>query len=133
MESSEAIANEEGVTIDDGTIRLLGTECADCGRVAFPAREYCPHCGSADVDDQLMESTATLETYSVVNVPPPGIEAPHPMGFVRLEPGNVRAFAPIPTDDPDALDIGMELQLDTFTIDLQDSERTTWAFSPGGA
>lgn len=109
----------------DGEPRLRGGECISCGEPSLPV-ERCPSCG-AQLQDIVFEPRAELETYTVVHVAPEKFDTPYAIGYVYLQPGNVRAFTPL-VGDASEFSVGMTVELVTATVGGQQ----TWAFTKAG-
>ncbi|GAB7011175.1 hypothetical protein JCM31271_31180 [Halorubrum trueperi] len=128
MTKAGTVSSEESLTCVDGVVRLLGTQCQRCEEVTFPPRLQCPNCGSNDLDEMIFNRTGELETYSVVRVPQEGFEAPYTVGFVRLDPGDVRVFGPI-NSNPDDLEIGRSVAVTMITPAEGPVPEEMWGFT----
>ena len=53
----------------DGTWKLMGSRCACCGYVAYPAKERCPICGGDSTEHVELSSTGTVYSFNIVRVP----------------------------------------------------------------
>lgn len=73
-----------------GRYRLAGSECRDCGSVAFPARAECT-CGSVNAMERVMGGEGEIVTYTVIHTAPEGFEdnVPYVVGIVKLKEGPV--------------------------------------------
>jgi len=80
-------------TVADGPVRLIGSQCARCGTVAFPRQASCPKCTSVNVTQRLLARRGTLWSWTI-----------------EL-PGEVRVEARLTEADPDRLRIGMPMEL----------------------
>ena len=81
--------------------KLLGLKCAGCGAIIAPPRLACRQCGSTDLIPFDLSGKGTIQTLTVVNVPPEGREssAPYVVVMVQLEEGpwimgNLSGIAP---------------------------------------
>lgn len=72
--------------------RLVGSRCAVCGGLSWPARAVCDRCGSPDLREVLLEQTGTLVSVTRVWVPRPGLPSPYSLGQVWLA-GGLGVFA----------------------------------------
>jgi uncharacterized OB-fold protein len=118
--------------------RLIGSECADCGLVSFPAAPDCVRCASTESEQRLLADRGTLWTYTTQNFRPPsppydGPEsfAPYAVGYVEL-PGELLVEARLTEPDPHKLRIGqpMRLTLVPYTVQDDGTEVVTFAFAP---
>jgi uncharacterized OB-fold protein len=129
--NSELIAG----TVDDP--RLIGSKCTRCGTVTFPRQASCPKCTSEEVHAHELATRGALWTWTIQCFPPkapPYLEAavaefePYGVGYIEL-PGEVRVEARLTESDPDALSIGMLMELTLIPVPGA-SERLTFAFRP---
>ena len=106
-------------TVADGLVRLIGSQCARCGTVAFPRQSSCPKCTSVEVSERLLARRGTLWSWTIQCFPPksppyavddPDAFEPYGVGYVEL-PGEVRVEARLTEADPDRLRIGMPMEL----------------------
>ena len=69
--------------------RLRASHCDACGRWEFPRRAYCPQCGSADVREAALGSSARVTATTAVLHPPPGslVEAPYTVALAAFPEG----------------------------------------------
>ena len=105
--------------VADGLVRLIGSQCARCGTVAFPRQASCPKCTSAEVSERLLARRGTLWSWTIQYFPPksppyavadPGAFEPYGVGYVEL-PGEVRVEARLTEADPGRLRIGLPMEL----------------------
>ncbi|HEX9355257.1 MAG TPA: OB-fold domain-containing protein [Streptosporangiaceae bacterium] len=118
--------------------RLIGSQCARCGVVAFPSQPSCPKCTSAKVTERLLARRGTLWSWTVQCFPPksppyavaePGAFQPYGVGYVEL-PGEVRVEARLTEADPDRLRIGMPMELTLIPAPGREPGVVTYAFRP---
>ena len=118
--------------------RLIGSECRRCGTVTFPRQGSCPRCTSQDVVERLLARHGTLWTWTIQCFPPKSPPyagdkesfEPYGVGYVEL-PGEVRVETLVTVDDPQALEIGMPMEL-TLVPAPGASGAMTYAFGPVG-
>ncbi|MEU1180801.1 OB-fold domain-containing protein [Streptomyces sp. NPDC005820] len=122
----------------DDPPRLIGSECADCGLVSFPAAPDCVRCASRESKRRLLADRGTLWTYTTQDFRPPsppydGPETfePYAVGYVEL-PGELLVEARLTEPDPGKLRIGqpMRLSLVPYTVQDDGTELVTFAFAP---
>jgi uncharacterized protein len=128
-----SVAVHEGLFAEDadGTPRLVGGKCRNCGRHQFPAGSVCPYCGADDVDGALLSRRGTLWAWTAVTAPPPGYRGEVPYGFGVVElPEGLRVLTRLVESDPAALRFGQEVQLELVPLHEDDEGRAvlTWAF-----
>jgi uncharacterized OB-fold protein len=122
--------------------QLIGSRCAACGIVTFPPQDSCPRCASTGMKEQLLPRRGRLWAWTTQEFPPPSPPyagsngdafTPYGVGYVEL-PGEVKVETRLTEADPEALSIGMEMELVVvpFRTDDDGSEVVTFAFRPAG-
>ena len=98
---------------------LLCSRCQDCGIAAFPPAESCSACSGQNVAVEELPRRGTLWTWTVQQFMPKTpyktnetMETfkPYGVGYVEL-PGGVRVEGRLTENDPDKLEIGMEMDV----------------------
>lgn len=64
---------------------LTGVECSNCGEKYFPPRLICPECGGKEMKDYRFKGTGKVVSYSIIDVPPQGLEYQTPYGLAIVE------------------------------------------------
>ncbi|GAB4336165.1 MAG: hypothetical protein Kow0010_23910 [Dehalococcoidia bacterium] len=64
--------------------RLLANRCRACGETFFPRRVFCAACTSGDMEDVLLGSTGTVQTFTIVRQQPPGSAMTPPYAIVNV-------------------------------------------------
>jgi uncharacterized protein len=117
-------------------LRLLGSRCAACAAVAFPAQQSCPRCAGVDTAEHLLASTGTLWGFTIQAFPPksPYLAADAPaaafgVGYVDL--GDVLVESRLVATSADELAIGMEMELVVvpFHVTAAGETKLTYAFA----
>jgi uncharacterized OB-fold protein len=119
---------------------LIGSRCAACGIVTFPKQDSCPRCSSTEMADHLLSRRGRLWAWTTQHFPPPSPPyagpagsdfVPFGVGYVDLA-GEVKVEARLTEADPDALALGMEMELVLvpFRTDDEGNEVMTFAFRP---
>ncbi len=87
--------------------------CTKCGKAFFPPRLVCSKCRGRDFQKGALPATGTVETFTVIRVPPSGFqdEAPYVVGIVQLE-GGIRVTAQIADAKPDEVKIGDTVRIE---------------------
>jgi len=119
---------------------LLGSSCRQCGTTTFPAQGSCPRCTAEDMAPRELGRTGTLWSFTVQGFRPkdpylgPAEFRPYGVGYVEL-PDGVIVESVLTEDDPDALTIGMPMELVVvpFTTDNPGRALVTFAFRPAAA
>jgi uncharacterized OB-fold protein len=119
-----------------GKPHLIGSRCKVCGYTSFPPKEVCVRC----LRDDTMEVAqfgphATLDSFAVMQVAPPGFASPYAQGYVVLKDGP-KVFTLITGCEPrdDALKVGeeMELVIEKIKEDENGNDVIGWKFRPIG-
>ena len=73
-------------------LRLVGSRCATCGAVTFPAQTSCPRCTGQDVEPHALAATGTVWAATVQRFTPKppylgaaGTGEPYGVGYVDLK------------------------------------------------
>lgn len=96
--------------------------CGNCERSFMYPKRYCEHCGSDEIAMERRSGPFTLYSYSTIQgAPHPDFadEVPYTVGVIEIE-DEVRLLANVVTDDPDALECGMSVDVtfDQVTDDV---------------
>lgn len=93
--------------------RLVVQRCAECGETRHPPAPVCPECRSGEADWQELPGRGELYTYTVVHRPIAAEQTlPFIIAVVALEgSGGLRMLSNVVGVAPDALEIGMPLEL----------------------
>jgi uncharacterized OB-fold protein len=100
------LAAAEIAVAEDGSTRLRGVRCADCGLKVFPVTDVCPACLSSRLEALPLSSEGRLYCYTTVHVAPPGWQTPYVVGYVDM-PEGVRLFGKVRAPDPGKLRVDM--------------------------
>jgi hypothetical protein len=90
--------------------RLIGEECAACGKKYFPARPVCS-CGSTGFKDYKLTETGEVVTWTVIKNAPIGFEkyTPYVVGLIELG-DSVRLLSQIVDVAPEDVSAGMRVE-----------------------
>lgn len=77
----------------NGQVVLLGTQCPQCGNLAFPGRDFCDRC-LTEMSSNSVEIRPIGVVYSCsrVHVAPVGFDVPYQIGYVDLS-SDIRVLA----------------------------------------
>lgn len=92
------------------------SRCTACGRLGFPRHRVCPNCRGEDFE-QVELGEGTLLTYTVLHVPPPGVEGPVRLGIAAFE-GGVRALGQL----VEPAEVGDRVQAERGPTRVRDGE-----------
>jgi uncharacterized OB-fold protein len=93
--------------------RYEAARCNACGKIHFPPRMVCRGCGGTAFSKTTLAQEGTIETFTVIRVPPTGFvaEAPYAVGIVKLDDG-VKVTAQIVDVALDQLEIGQRVRIE---------------------
>jgi len=120
--------------------RLIGSRCAACRIVTFPAQDACPRCASTEMAEHLLSRQGRLWAWTTQEFPPPSPpftgptgDAFVPFGVGYVELGNeVRIETRLTETEGLRIGMDMELVLVPFRTDENGNEIVTFAFRPIG-
>lgn len=130
---------EELFTWPSDEPRLIGSECADCALISFPAADHCVRCGGDESRRRLLSNRGTLWTFTTQGFRPPSPPydatdldsfEPYSVGYVEL-PGEILVEARLTEPDPAKLAIGqpMRMVVTPYTVAADGTETLTFAFA----
>ena len=121
--------------------QLIGSRCAACGIVIFPAQDSCPRCASTEMAEHLLSRRGRLWAWTTQEFPPPAPPyagptgaafVPYGVGYVELA-DEVRVETRLTNTEGLRIGIEMELVLMPFRTDDDGNEVVSFAFRPVGA
>ncbi len=118
--------------------QLLGSRCRNCGEMAFPAQPDCRSCCGRDTETVELGDRGVLWTWTIQSFMPKtpyhsdeSAESfrPYGVGYVEM-PGGLRVEARLHENSPEALRIGMPMQLAIvpFRTDAAGNQLLTFTF-----
>lgn len=114
-------------------IRLLGSGCKVCGKVAFPRKPICPKCFCDELETVPLSKRGTLHTFARSEMGPTGMETPFVMGFIDL-PEGIKLYSLITCTDPwdRELRIGMDMEMTIgkIMVDASGRDVLSYRFKP---
>lgn len=120
--------------------QLIGSRCAACTIVTFPAQDSCPRCASTAMAQHLLARRGRLWAWTTQEFPPPSPPyagptgdafVPYGVGYVELA-GEVRVETRLTEMTGLKTGMEMELVLVPFRTDNNGNEVMTFAFRPTG-
>jgi uncharacterized OB-fold protein len=118
--------------------QLIGSRCAACGIVTFPAQDACPRCASTGMAEHRLPRRGRLWAWTTQEFPPPAPPyagpsgdafAAYGVGYVELA-DEVRVEARLTATEGLRAGMEMELVLVPFRTDDHGNEVVTFAFRP---
>ena len=108
---------------------LVAQECTNCGARFFDRRNACARCGQTDFVTARVEDSGELRAFTIVHRAAPGIPVPFVSSIVRTDDGTwVRSNVVNCAPTPDAVKLGMRVQLTTYSIGADDDGTQAIAF-----
>lgn len=95
---------------DDGPTLLAG-QCAQCGRIVFPATERCLECGHDAIESVELGAEGVLLCATVVHMGNGRFEPGYSVGYVTM-PHDIRVFGQITTSGDQPLPFGTPMRLE---------------------
>jgi uncharacterized protein len=129
--SQQKVVLKEGLFKEDSKGPLLvASKCNGCGRVFFPAREYCPECFGKDMKQVSLHGPGRLYSYTISQMPTQHYKPPYAIGWIEF-PEGLRVFGQIKGWQERPLKIGIEMKLiiDTLWTEAE-KEVTGYKFEP---
>lgn len=110
--------------IDDG--EPVYRHCESCGEAMLPPREVCPACGSSEIVDRELSSSATVASYTEITTTIPAFEdeTPYTVVLADVEDG-VRLTGQL--RDADGIAVGDEV---TLGVEARGEDRWLVTFRP---
>ena len=113
--------------------KLLANRCSGCGALYFDRRNGCARCGGLEFDRHELSNTGVLRSFTIVHRAAPNVAVPYVSSVVELDGGGVvKANLVDAGSDPEAIKLGMQVKLTTFTCgrDAEGTEAVAFAFAP---
>ena len=87
MEENQIVFKEGLIGFEEnGEPYLRASRCRQCGKVYFPARDFCTECYASDMEDVALKE-AELYVYTVVYIGVKGFETPYILAWVTFPEG----------------------------------------------
>ena len=108
---------------------LIGSRCAACHELRFPATGLCSACQSTRVERVPLSTRGTVYTFTIVRNRPPGYagEVPYAFGFVDL-PDGIRVISTLAADDLSSLSIGDVVEFELFALETADGDVESYRY-----
>jgi len=108
---------------------LMGSRCTECERYFFPHRKRCAHCAEPTTESVELSREGILSSYSLMTRKPKYclVEPPYILGEVSIPEGIV-IYAVIHSTDPEALELGRPVKLDTVEIESDEKGGSVIAY-----
>lgn len=108
---------------------LMGSKCKECGRYFFPQRKRCASCAEPTTEPVELSREGILNSFSLMTRKPKYclVEPPYILGEVTIPEGIV-IYAVIHAADPNALEMGQQVRLDTVELETQGEDGAVIAY-----
>ena len=122
------------LTLSD-TPRLRARECAKCGAIYLDRRLACARCEARQFRNRNLASTGTVGSFTIVHRSPAKVRLPYVSVLVELDGGGIvkaNLVGVAPTRE--SIELGMRVQLTTFTAGTDDegTDAVAFGFEPIG-
>ena len=108
---------------------LVAYECGNCGARFFDRRNACARCGRTDFASAAVDGAGELQSFTIVHRAAPGIPVPYVSAIVQTDDGTwVRSNVVNCDPTPEAVKLGMRVQLTTYPIGTDDDGTEAVAF-----
>ena len=117
----------------DGAPTLHAHRCAGCGALYLDRRVACARCEGRQFRDHDLATTGTVRSFTIVHRSPAKVALPYVSALVELDGGGVvKANVVGVPPTPDRIELGMRVELTTFTAGTDDegTEAVAFGFEP---
>lgn len=92
--------------------RLEANKCKNCGRISFPPRQICPHCGGRNFERTRLSDQGKIVTFTTIRVAPTqySSQVPYSIAIVELNEG-VRITTQVVDCKPEDLEVGKPVKI----------------------
>lgn len=103
---------------EDGAVFLLGGQCRDCRKRAFPKPRICDTCHCERIDLVRLSRTGIVYAFTTVHVAPHGFDSPYVLAYVDL-PEDVRVLGQVQVDHA-GIEVGSAVEVQLGVIKKRD-------------
>lgn len=113
---------------------LVANECTSCGARYFDRRNACASCFGTSFTKAQIPTEGILKAFTIVAFAAPGVPVPFVAGIIDCGGTSVRANVINVDPTPEAVTLGMKLQLATYSLGVDDegTEAIGFGFEPAG-
>ena len=97
--------------------KILAQKCINCGNMSLATVYFCQKCGKRGFDDAVLDGQGTVETYTIMTVPPTGFEkyAPYAWAVINLDNSDLRISGFLSNiQKPEDLPVGTAVKVVNF-------------------
>ena len=96
---------------------ILAHKCTNCGDLYLATVYFCKKCGKKGFDNVVLDGQGSIETYTIMTVPPTGFEkyAPYAWAVMGIDNADLRISGFLPdVAKPEDLPIGTKAKVSGF-------------------
>jgi uncharacterized OB-fold protein len=111
---------------------LVANECKNCGARFFDRRNACAGCFGTEFKKVDIEPSGKVRAYTIVAFAAPGVDVPYVSAVVDCGGTSVRGNIIGTKPDPEHIELGMPVQLATYSMGTDDkgTEAIGFGFEP---
>ena len=111
---------------------LEANRCTSCGARYFDRRNACASCGGTVFERVPVSTTGEVRAFTIVSMAAPGIPVPFVAATIDCDGTTVRANLVNVEPDPEHVQLGMKVQLATYSLGEDDAgtEAIGFGFEP---
>lgn len=111
---------------------LVAQECTSCGARFFDRRNACAACFGVDFTEKRVESVGEVKSFTIVAYAAPGVEVPFVAAVIDCGGTSVRGNLINVEPDANHVQLGMKVQLATYSLGTDDDgvEAIGFGFEP---
>ena len=97
--------------------KILACKCTNCGNSDLATVYFCKNCGQKGFEDVILDGQGTIDTYTIMTVPPTGFEkyAPYAWAVISINNSDLRISGFIPNiAKAEDLPIGIKVKVSGF-------------------
>ena len=97
--------------------KILACKCKNCGNLHLATVYFCGKCGKKGFDDAILDGKGSIETYTIMTVPPAGFEkyTPYAWAVMSIDNVDLRISGFLPNiAKPEDLPIGTKVKVSGF-------------------
>lgn len=121
------------LVLDDGPPHLVANESVESGALYFDRRNADARSGTTGFRQRRVADTGVVRTFTIVHRAAPGVPTPYVSVVVDLDGGGVvKANLLNVEPSPDAVRVGMRVQMTTYAVGVDDdgTEAIAFAYEP---
>ena len=111
---------------------LVAHECPTCGARYFDRRNACANCGGTEFGSTDVATDGEVRSFTIVTFAAPGVQVPFVSAIIDCDGTSVRANLINVEPTPEAVSLGMNVRLATYSLGADDdgTEAIGFGFEP---